>query len=152
MELFVTKSRKYGNCCCSYYGVIRLKCDRAPRSASETQINLNKRIKFHPAFTCSISAENTRNVSNIFKVNNKDTRTMSIYSIVECEYISYFILLLLLLNSNKQILFGPEKLQFQTINLFSVTMEHELSYELGTLHKKMKSSVKNSFCKCDQIH
>ena len=46
MELFVTKSRKYGNCCCSYYGVIRLKCDRAPRSASETQINLNKRIKY----------------------------------------------------------------------------------------------------------
>ena len=35
---------------------------------------------------------------------------MSIYSIVKCEHISYFIVLLLLLNSNKQILFGPEKL------------------------------------------
>ena len=41
---------------------------------------------------------------------------MSIYSIVNIlyihlsEHISYFIVLLLLLNSNKQILFGPEKL------------------------------------------
>ena len=45
----------------------------------------------------------TRNMSNIFKVNNKDTRTTPVTSIVNFEHISHFILLLLLLNSNKQL-------------------------------------------------
>ena len=40
----------------------------------------------------------TRNLSNIFKVNNKDTRTMPATSIVNFEHILVFILLLLLLN------------------------------------------------------
>ena len=37
-------------------------------------------------------------MSNIFKVNNKDTRMMPVTSIVNFEHISLFILLLLLLN------------------------------------------------------
>ena len=41
-------------------------------------------------------------MSNIFKVNNKDTRTTSGASVVNFEHISHFILLLLLLNSNKK--------------------------------------------------
>ena len=40
----------------------------------------------------------SRNVSNIFSVNNEHTSTMSVPSIVNFEYISHFILLLLLLN------------------------------------------------------
>ena len=40
----------------------------------------------------------TRNVLNIFKVNDKLTSTRSVASIVNFEYISHFILLLLLLN------------------------------------------------------
>ena len=59
---------------------------------------------FHPAFTCSNSAKKTkktRNMSNIFKVNNnKDTSTMSVASIVNFEHILQFILMLLI-NSNK---------------------------------------------------
>ena len=47
------------------------------------------------------------------------------------EHISHFILLLLLLNSNKQMLLGPKKLQFLTINLFSVSVGNILSYGLG---------------------
>ena len=41
------------------------------------------------------------NVSDIFKVNNKDTRTTSGASNVNFEHVPYFILLILLLNSNK---------------------------------------------------
>ena len=41
------------------------------------------------------------NVSDIFKVNNKDTRTTSGASIVNFEHVPHFILLILLLNSNK---------------------------------------------------
>ena len=40
-------------------------------------------------------------MSNMFTVNNKDTRTMSVTTIVNFEHISHFILLLLLLDSNK---------------------------------------------------
>ena len=47
---------------------------------------------------------------NIFIVNNKDTRTMSGTFIVNFEHISLFILLLLLVNSNKEMLVDPEKL------------------------------------------
>ena len=47
------------------------------------------------------------------------------------EHISHFILLLLLLNSNKQMLLGPKKLQFLTINLFSVPVGNMFSYGLG---------------------
>ena len=43
------------------------------------------------------------------------------------KHILLYILLLLLLNSSKQMLAGPEKLQFQTINLFSVTGRNILS-------------------------
>ena len=41
------------------------------------------------------------NVSDTFKVNNKDTRTTSGASIVNFEHVPHFILLILLLNSNK---------------------------------------------------
>ena len=44
--------------------------------------------------------KNTKNVSSISKVNMKDTRT-SVASIVNSDHILHFILLLLLLNSNK---------------------------------------------------
>ena len=47
--------------------------------------------------TCQIYSQ----LSNIFRVNNKDTRTMSGASVVKFENISHYILLLLLLNSNK---------------------------------------------------
>ena len=40
----------------------------------------------------------SRNMSNIFSVNNEHTSTASVPSIVNFEYISHFILLLLLLN------------------------------------------------------
>ena len=49
-------------------------------------------------------------MSNIFKVKNKDTRTMSGASFVNFEHILHYILLLSLLNSNKQMSCGPEKL------------------------------------------
>ena len=39
-------------------------------------------------------------MANIFKVNNKDTRTMSGASLVNSEHILHFILLSLLLNLN----------------------------------------------------
>ena len=48
-------------------------------------------------------------MSNIFKVNNKDSRAISEASTVNFEHISHFILLLLLLNSNKTLI-EPEKL------------------------------------------
>ena len=44
------------------------------------------------------------------QVNNKDTRTTSVASIVNFKHISYFILLLLLLNSNKKQLAGYENI------------------------------------------
>ena len=83
----------------------------------------------HLAFACSESNKKTttkkkryKNVLNIFKVNIEDTRTMSDAFIVNFEHISHIIILSLLLNSNKQMLVGPEKLLFQIINLFSVTV------------------------------
>ena len=45
----------------------------------------------------------------IFKVNNKDTRTTSGTYIVNSEHISHFILILLLLNLNKKMSVGPAK-------------------------------------------
>ena len=64
--------------------------------------NFRLRQVFHPAITCSNTKKkkNTKNVSSISKVNMKDTRT-SVASIVNSEHILHFILLLLLLNSNK---------------------------------------------------
>ena len=44
---------------------------------------------------------NIRNKSNVFKVNNKDTRIIYVASLVNFEHILHFIILLLLLNSNK---------------------------------------------------
>ena len=46
-------------------------------------------------------------MANIFKVNNKDTRTMSGASLVNSEHILHFILLSLLLNlnNNKQTIY-----------------------------------------------
>ena len=41
------------------------------------------------------------NVSNILKVNHKDTKMMPGASIINFKHISHFILMLLLLNSNK---------------------------------------------------
>ena len=49
-------------------------------------------------------------MQNIFKVNNKDTRTMSGISSVNFEHISHFILQLILLNLSKEMPLGPEKL------------------------------------------
>ena len=54
-------------------------------------------------------------MSNIFKVNIKDTRTMSDASIGNFEQISHIIILSFLLNSNKQMPVGPEKPQFQML-------------------------------------
>ena len=48
-------------------------------------------------------------MSNIFKVNNKDTRTTSDTFIAKFEHISHFILLLILLNLNKEMLVQSEK-------------------------------------------
>ena len=47
------------------------------------------------------SPKRWNNVSNIFKVNHKDTRAMFGASIINFEHISHFILLSLLLNSKK---------------------------------------------------
>ena len=75
---------------------------------------LIKAIVFQLAFTCSKSAKITlEHVSNIFKFNNTDTRRMFRASMVNFENISHFTLLLIFLNSNNLMLFGPEKLQFQ---------------------------------------
>ena len=68
---------------------------------------------------------------NIFKIKNKDTKTMSGASIVIFEHVSHFILLLVLLSLSKLMPVGPEKLQFQTVNLFSVAVRNILSYGLG---------------------
>ena len=58
-------------------------------------------------------------------------QTLSGASIVNSEHIyQHFILLLILLNSSKYMPVGPEKLQFHTINLFSVTVKNVLSYDL----------------------
>ena len=62
-------------------------------------------------------------MSNIFKVNNKDTRTTSDVSIVNFEHVLRYLLLLILLNLNKNMLVGPEERQFQTINLFFSNFE-----------------------------
>ena len=51
--------------------------------------------------TLQKKTKNTRNVLATLKVNNEVTRTTSVDSIVNFEHISYFILLLLLLNSKK---------------------------------------------------
>ena len=66
-------------------------------------------------------------MSNISKVSSKDTRTVSGTSIVNFKHIWHFILLLKLLNSNKQMMVGFEKQLFQTINLFLVTVRIILS-------------------------
>ena len=99
----------------------------------------------HLAFTCSKTNKKTvkekttkqtkkqqhhNSASNIFKVNIEDTRTMSDAFIVNFEHISHIIILSLLLNSNKQMPVGPEKLFFQIISLFSVTVGYIMFYGL----------------------
>ena len=74
-------------------------------------------------YMLKVCIKNTRNVSNMFKFNNTNTRT-SFASIVNFEHISHFILLLLVLNSNKYMLLGSENIYFQTTNLFSVTVKY----------------------------
>ena len=71
------------------------------------------------------------NVSNILKVSNKDTGMESGTSIVNFQHVSHFILLSNLLNLNKEMLVGPEKWTFETINLFLVTVRNILFYGLG---------------------
>ena len=85
----------------------------------------------------------------MIKVNSKDTRTTSI---VNFEHILHFILLLILLNSNKKVSVGSEKWSFQTINLFLVTVRNKspMSWEnlmcymfssSFTQHKVMKEYI-----------
>ena len=69
-------------------------------------------------------------MSNIFKVNNKDTRKMYGISIVNFEHNLQFIPLLIIAEF-EQMLLWPQKQQFQEINLFPVTVRNILSYELG---------------------
>ena len=57
-----------------------------------------------------IKKTHENNIPNIFKVNNKDTRAMYGASFLNFEHMSHLILLLLLQNSNKQMLVEPEKL------------------------------------------
>ena len=77
---------------------------------------------FHLPFTCSKSTKkHLNNVPNIFKVNTKDTRTSGA-SIANFEHISKFILLLILLNSNKKM---PVGLLF-ILNSFSVTVKKNI--------------------------
>ena len=55
-----------------------------------------------PAFTCSkLTIETLEQVWNMFKVNNKDTRTMPGVFIVNFEHISHLVLVFLLLTLNK---------------------------------------------------
>ena len=61
-----------------------------------------KSIKF------KVSKNHCNNMSNIFKMSDKDIRMMSGTSIVKFKHVLSFILLILL-NLNKQILIGPEK-------------------------------------------
>lgn len=68
----------------------------------------------------------------MFKLKKDDTRmTPSVFFLVNYEHISHFILLLLLLNANKQMIVGPEKLMFPTKNFFLVIKGSVLPYELG---------------------
>ena len=64
-------------------------------------------------------------------MSKKDTGMTPGTSIVNFEHVSHFITLSNLLNSNKQMLVGPEKRTFQTINLFLVTVRNILFYGLG---------------------
>ena len=106
MELFVTINRKQletvVDCC---YKELRLICDS--RTNRYIQVQTTKYSVQH--LHAQSPHKNTRNVSNIFKFNNKDTRT-SFASIVNFEHISHFILLLLVLNSNKYMLLGSERI------------------------------------------
>ena len=61
------------------------------------RLHVQNQQKKNTSTTCQIYSK----LSNIFKVNNKDTRTMSGAFVVKFENISHYILLLLLLNSNK---------------------------------------------------
>ena len=61
-------------------------------------------------------------MSNISKVSSKDTRMVSGTSIVNFKHICHFILLLKLLNLNKQMVVGFQTL-FQSV-LFLVTVRN----------------------------
>ena len=54
-------------------------------------------------------AKKTNTVSNIFKVNNKNTKKISGASIVNFEHIFHVIVLIILLNLNKLMTAGLEK-------------------------------------------
>ena len=62
----------------------------------------------------------TRNVSNIFKVSNKDTRTTPVTSTVNFEHILLFILLLLLLNSVWEDIVSNNKFAFSKCEKYVV--------------------------------
>ena len=62
-----------------------------------------------------VSKKSNRSTCQIYSKLTKDTRTTSSASFVNFEHILQFILLLILLNLNKQMLVGPEEWWFQTI-------------------------------------
>ena len=64
-------------------------------------------------------------------MSNKDTGMESGTSIVNFQHVSHFILQSNLLNLKKEMLVGPEKWTFETINLFLVTVRNILFYGLG---------------------
>ena len=87
-----------------------------------------------PVFTCSKPAHTQKKTTleqriKYTQVNNKDSRTKPAASIVNSEHILHFILMLSLFNLKKKIN-GPEKLRFQIINLFSVTVGNILFFGL----------------------
>ena len=57
-------------------------------------------------------AKKTNTVSNIFKVNNKNTKKISGASIVNFGHILHVIVLIILLNLNKLMTAGLEKQYF----------------------------------------
>ena len=91
-----------GNDCC--YIELFLKCDGSPNPNLKCidKFRLINKV-FHLPFTCSKYQKRHKNdVSNIFRVSNKDTRTTSGTSFVNFNHISLFnLLMVLFLNSNK---------------------------------------------------
>ena len=59
-------------------------------------MNLDEGNKvFHLPFTFKVSTKTLNNMSNIFKVNNKDTRTTSDVSVINFEHILHFIIIII---------------------------------------------------------
>ena len=111
------------------YRELCLICDRGPRSKPETE-KFRLRHKDLHVLTLHEKTLEPLNMKHV-KVNNEDTRTTSVASTVNLEHISHFILRLLLLNSNKDMLAGSENIKIQKINLFSVTVRNKLSHGRG---------------------